>query len=167
MEYRKADSMEHEIICNQIRRKSVLYVCLMAPVGLLTILAMFLSIRMMIRQKYDASAFVISVVFMAVLAVAVAILMIASMRSHIVRISCINNRKYLVADCIISGKDQQINPKHIHSFITVGFPDDNNVRVEVPPEVYSLAEYGKKALLVKFDEPEGRKKKLPYEAAVL
>ena len=125
MEYRKADSKEHEIISKQIRSKALLYVCLIVPVSPLSLIGMFLSIRMMIWQKYEAATFA------------------------------------------ISGRDERINPKHTHRFVTVSFPDGNTLRAEVPTKVYTLAESGKKALLVKYDEPEDKKKKLPYEAVVL
>lgn len=45
MEYRKADSKEHEIISKQIRSKALLYVCLIVPVSPLSLIGMFLSIR--------------------------------------------------------------------------------------------------------------------------
>ena len=38
------------------------------------------------------------------------------------------------------------------------------IRAEVTAKIYSLAETGKRALLVKYDETEG-KKNLPYEVA--
>ena len=167
MEYRKADSKEHEIISKQIRSKALLYVCLIVPVSPLSLIGMFLSIRMMIRQKYEAATFAISVVFLVILVAVVAFLMIRLMMGFIARISCIDNHKYMVAEGIISGRDERINPKHTHRFVTVSFPDGNTLRAEVPTKVYTLAESGKKALLVKYDEPEDKKKKLPCEAVVL
>ena len=167
MEYREAHSEEHEIICRQVRSKSVLYVCLMIPVIPVAVLAAFLSVRMMIRDKYDKAAFLTSVLFLAFLVIAAAVFIIGLMRGFVKRIICINKHKYLVADCSVAGRDQRINPKHIHSFVTVGFSDGNTVRVEVTSKVYYLAETGKRALLLKYGEPENTKKKLPFEVAVL
>ncbi len=169
MDYREANSGEHEIICRQIRSKSVLYVSIMAPIIPVFLLACILSIRAMIRDKYDTDVFVITTLMLALLFIAAVIFIIGLMKGFVKRIICINNHKYKVADCSVTGRDQRINPKHTHCYVTVGFPDGSTrstIRVEVTAKVYSLAETGKKALLVKCDEPES-KKTLPYEVAVL
>ena len=67
----------------------------------------------------------------------------------------------------MAGKNQRRNPKHVHCFVTVAFPNGNTLTVNVPAKVYSLAENGKKALVLEYDEQEGRKDKLPFEIAVL
>ncbi len=167
MEYRKADSEEHEVIRKQIRSRSVLCVSIMAPMIPLMILVAFLSIRMMIRDRYDQIVLMVSALSVVLLFTAVAVGIIDLMAGFIKRIIRINNHKYMVADCSVAGRDQRISPKHIHSFITVGFPDGNQIRVEVTAKTYYLAETGKPALLLKYDEPEGKKKKLPFEVAVL
>lgn len=166
MEYREANSDEHEIICKQIRSKSVLYVSIMAPIIPIFLLACILSIRMMIRNKYDTAVFVISTLMLVLLFIAAVIFIVGLMKGFVKRIIYINCHKYKVAECSVTGKDQRINPKHIHSYVTVGFQDGSMIRAEVTAKIYSLAETGKRALLVKYDETEG-KKDLPYEVAVL
>jgi len=164
MNYRKASSDEHITICKQVRSQSVLAVCLMAPVIPFVVLALCLSINMMVRQNYDKAAFIGSTVLLVVFAVVVAVFMISLMSGFVKRISCINKRNYSVADCVVTGRFQTINPKHNHSFVTVSFPDENTQQAMVSPKVYALAENGKRALLIKYNEPEG---KLPFEIAVL
>ena len=167
MEYREANSDEHEIICKQIRSKSILYVCVMSPIIPVLILAAFLSVRMMLRDRYDQTVLMVSALSVILLFTAVAVGIIDLMAGFIKRINCINKHKYMVADCSVAGRDQRISPKHIHSYITVGLPDGNTIKVEVTAKVYYLAETGKPSLLLRYDEPEGKKKKLPFEVAVL
>ncbi len=166
MTYRNPNNEEHNIICKQVRIQSVLAVCLSAPVIPLVILAACLSVNMMIRQRYDRSVFVVSTLMLVMLVIATAIFMIALMSGFIKRIACINKRNYSVADCVVTGRFQTINPKHNHSFVTVSFPDGSTKEAMVSSKVYALAENGKHALLIKYDEPEG-KEKLPFEIAVL
>ena len=166
MNYRKANSDEHNIICKQVRSQSVLAVCLSAPVIPVVILAACLSVNMMIRQRYDRSVFVVSTLMLVMLVIATAIFMIAFMSGFIKRISCINKQKYFVADCVVAGRKLTVNPKHNHHFVTVSFPDGSTKEAMVSSKVYALAENGKHALLIKYDEPEG-KEKLPFEIAVL
>ncbi|MBP5623813.1 MAG: hypothetical protein J6X36_02990 [Lachnospiraceae bacterium] len=166
MNYRKANNDEHNIICKQVRNRSVLTVCLSALVIPVVILASCLSVNMMIRQRYDKAAFVISIVMLVVFFVAVVVAMIWLMSGFIKRISCINKQNYSVADCVVEGRKLTINPKHNHSFVTVSFPDGSTQQAMVSQKVYDLAENGKRALLIKYDEPEG-KEKLPFEIAVL
>ncbi|PWJ69377.1 hypothetical protein B0O40_1745 [Ruminococcaceae bacterium R-25] len=166
MNYRKANNDEHNIICEQVRSRSVLTVCLSAPVIPVVVLVACLSVNMMIRQRYDKATFVISTLMMVFFVVAVAIAMIALMSGFIKRFSCINKRNYSVADCVVAGKNLRINPKHNHSFVTVSLPDGNTQTAMVSQKVYSLAQNGKQALLIKYDEPDG-KEKLPFEIAVL
>lgn len=166
MNYRKANSDEHNIICKQVRSQSVLTVCLSAPIIPFAVFASCLSINMMIRQRYDKAAFAISIVMLVVFVIAAAVIMIALMSGFIKRISCINKQNYSVADCVVAGRKMTINPKHNHSFVTVSFPDGSTQEAMVSTSVYNLAETGKRALLIKYDEPEG-KKKLPFEIVVL
>ena len=166
MNYRKANNDEHNIICEQVRSRSVLTVCLSAPVIPVVVLVACLSVNMMIRHRYDKAVFVISMLMLVFFVIAVVIAMIALMRGFIKRISCINKRNYSVVDCIVSGKNIRINPKHNHSFVTVSFPDGSTQTVMVSPKVYALAENGKRALLIKCDDPKG-KEKLPFEIVVL
>ena len=166
MNYRKANSDEHNIICKQVRSQSVLTVCLSALVIPVVILAACLSVNMMIRQRYDKAAFAISIVMLVVFVIVAAVIMIALMSSFIKRISCINKRNYSVVDCVVAGRKLTTNPKHNHSFVTVSFPDGSTQQAMVSQKVYDLAENGKRALLIKYDEPEG-KEKLPFEIVVL
>ena len=166
MDYRKANSDEHNIICEQVRSQSVLTVCLSAPIIPFAIFASCLSINMMIRQRYDKAVFAISMLMLVFFVIAVAIAMIALMSGFIKRISCINKQNYSVADCVVAGRKLTTNPKHNHSFVTVSFPDGSTQQAMVSSKVYALAENGKRALLIKYDEPEG-KEKLPFEIAVL
>ena len=166
MTYRNPNNDEHNIICKQVRSRSVLAVCVSAPVIPLVILAACLSVNMMIRKRYDSAVFVISTLMLLLLVIATAIFMIALMSGFVKRISCINKRNYSVADCVVTGRFQTINPKHNHSFVTVSFPDGSTKEAMVSSKVYALAENGKHALLIKYDEPEG-KEKLPFEIAVL
>lgn len=144
----------------------MLTVCLSAPIIPFAIFASCLSINMMIRQRYDKAAFVISIVMLVVFFVAVVVAMIWLMSGFIKRISCINKQKYFVADCVVIGRAKRRNPKHNHHFVTVSFPDGSTKEAMVSSKVYALAENGKHALLIKYDEPEG-KEKLPFEIAVL
>jgi glucan phosphoethanolaminetransferase (alkaline phosphatase superfamily) len=166
MNYRKANDDEHNIICKQVRSQSVLTVCLSAPIIPVAILAACLSVNMMIRQRYDKATFVISTLVMVLFVIVVAAIMISLTSGFIKRISSINKRNYSVADCVVAGRSQTINPKHNHSFVTVSFPDGTTQQAMVSQKVYDLAENGKRALLIKYDEPEG-KEKLPFEIAVL
>ena len=166
MDYRKANSDEHNIICEQVRSQSVLTVCLSAPIIPFAIFASCLSINMMIRQRYDKAVFAISMLMLVFFVIAVAIAMIALMSGFIKRISCINKQNYSVADCVVAGRKLTTNPKHNHSFVTVSFPDGSTQQAMVSQKVYDLAENGKRALLIKYDEPEG-KEKLPFEIVVL
>ena len=166
MNYREANNDEHNIICKQVRSQSVLTVCLSAPIIPFAFFASCLSINMMIRQRYDKAAFVISIVMLVVFFVAVVVAMIWLMSGFIKRISCINKQNYSVADCVVAGRKLTTNPKHNHSFVTVSFPDGSTQQAMVSSKVYALAETGKRALLIKYDEPEG-KKKLPFEIVVL
>ncbi len=166
MTYRNPNNDEHNIICKQVRSQSVLAVCLSAPIIPVVILAACLSVNMMIRQRYDKSVFVVSTLMLVLLVVATAIFMIALMSGFIKRIACINNQNYSVADCVVAGRKLTTNPKHNHSFVTVSFPDGSTKEAMVSSKVYALAENGKHALLIKYDEPEG-KEKLPFEIAVL
>ncbi len=166
MNYRKANSDEHNIICKQIKSRSVLTVCLSAPVIPVVVLVACLSVNMMIRQRYDKAVFAISMLMLEFFVIAVAIAMIALMSGFVKRISCINKQKYSVVDCVVSGKNLRINPKHNHSFVTVSFPDESTQTAMVSPKIFALAKNGKPALLIKYDEPEG-KNKLPFEIAVL
>ncbi len=166
MRYRKANSDEHNIICKQVRSRSVLTVCLSAPVIPVVVLVACLSVNMMIRQRYDRSVFVVSTLMLVLLVVATAIFMIALMSGFIKRIACINNPNYSVAACVVAGRKLTTNPKHNHSFVTVSFPDGSTQQAMVSSKVYALAENGKRALLIKYDEPEG-KEKLSFEIVVL
>lgn len=164
MNYRKASSDEHITICKQVRSQSVLAICLMAPVIPFVVLALCLSINMMVRQNYDKAAFIVSTVLLVVFAVVVAVFMISLISGFVKRISCINKHKYSVTDCVVADRTQRINPRHNHCFVTVSFPDGKEQQAMVSVKVFSLAEKGRRALLLKYDEPEG---KLPFEIAVL
>ncbi len=165
MYYREANIDEHQCICKQVRSRSVLTVCLLAPVLPLTLLATILSINMMIRKHYDRSSFVVSTVLLVMFFIAVAVFIIPLMGGFIKRISYINKHKYFIGDCIVSGRSQRRNPKHNHWFVTVRFPAGNEYEVMTSASVYAMAEMGKPALFLKYDEPGGMKK-LPFEVAI-
>ena len=166
MQYREADIDEHKIICKQIRSQSIFNVCLMAPVIPVTVLCFFLSFNMMLKDNYEVPVLIASAVTIGMLAIGMSIFMILLMKGFVKRIIYINNHRYMVADCSVAGRDQQNSAKHIHCFVTVGFPDGKKQRLYVTANVYSLAETGKRALLIRYSEPENRKRKLPFEVAV-
>lgn len=166
MSYRKANSDEHNIICKQIRGQSVLKVCLTSLVIPFAVLVSCLSINMMIRQNYDKAAFIVSALMLVVIFIAAVASMIWLMSGFVKRISHINKQMYSVADCVVTGRAQRRSPRHNHCFVTVSFPDGDTQEAMVSTSVFTLAENGKHALLIKYDEPEG-KEKLPFEIAVL
>ncbi|MCR4703615.1 MAG: hypothetical protein K5665_08140 [Saccharofermentans sp.] len=167
MMYREANIDEYKTICRQVRSRSVLVVCLMSLVIPVTVLSTVLSINMMIRKNYDRASFIVSTLLLVTFLIIMAVFVISFLKGFFKRISCINNHKYYVADCVVSAREKQRNTKHTHYFVTVSFPDGNEQKVMVSASVYSLAERGKRALLLKYDEPEGIKNKLPFEIAVI
>ena len=144
MNYRKASSDEHKTICKQVRSDSILKVCLMAPIVPLFLLAFGLSLKMMTRDNYDKITFIVSAVILGSILISLVVFIFGLMKGFIRRIHYINQNKYQVADCIVAGKNQRRNPKHVHCFVTVAFPNGNTLTVNVPAKVYSLAENGKK-----------------------
>lgn len=144
----------------------MLKVCLISLVIPFAVFVSCLSINTMIRQRYDKAAFVISTAMLLVFFIGMVVCMIWLMSGFVKRISHINKQMYSVADCVVTGRTQQRSPRHNHCFVTVIFPDGNSQEAMASASVFALAENGKRALLLKYDEPEGRNK-LPFEIAVV
>lgn len=167
MIYREANIDEHRVICKQIRSKSILNICFIVPAILVGIFGIAVSIYMIIALGDNKKVFVVFSLLLVMCAVEVAVILYLLMKGLVKRISYINKHMYSVADCSVVGREMRKESEHYHCFVTVRFPDGNEQNVMVSSRGYDLAVNGKRALLVRYDVPEGKRIKLPFEIAVL
>ena len=165
MNYRKANNDEHNIICKQIRRLHVLESCFAAITIVVPLIGVLLSIYLVLLSPNKL--FVVMFIVLLVASADLEALFIYCFIKGIVKpIRYIDKHKYSVADCVVADREQENKRDRPSFFVTVSSPDGNEQKVKVSAGVYDLAEMGKPALLIKYDEPEG-KKKLPFEIVVL
>ena len=165
MNYREANKDEHNIICRQVRHPHVLKACFMAIPIVATLIGVLLSgfVFFSSPNYFFVALFIVLLVAAAYLE---ALFIYVLINGMVKPIRCIDKHKYSVADCVVTDREQENKRDRPNFFITVSFPDGNEQKVRVSAGVYDLAEMGKPALLIKYDEPEG-KKKLPFEIVVL
>jgi len=167
MNYREANIDEHRMICKQIRGKSILNICFIAPAIFVGINGIAVSIYMMIAFGDNREVFVVFSLLLVMSAVEVMVISYLLMNRLVTRISYINKHMYSVADCSVVDREMSKEAGHSCCFVTVSFPDGYEQNVMVSSRVYNLAVNGKRALIVRYDVPEGKRIKLPFEIAIL
>ena len=166
MIYRAANEDDHELIVKQIRSNYILNLLLLTPVIPVAVLAMCLSENMMYRDNYDEETIVVCTVIYALMLIGVVIFILFLMKDTFKCIGLINKHKYTVADCTVESKDKEVGYRFSRHFVKVNYPDGWWMRLRVPPKIFYKTNTGMKAITVKYDEPEGKKQKLPEDLAV-
>lgn len=166
MIYRAANEDDHELIVKQIRSNYIQNALLLTPVIPVAVLAMCLSENMMYRDNYDEETIVVCTVIYALMLIGVVIFILFLMKDAFKCIGLINKHKYTVADCTVESKERQAGYRYSRHFVKVNYPDGWWMRLRVPPKIFYKTNAGMKAITVKYDEPEGKKQKLPEDLAV-
>ena len=167
MIYREANDDDHELIVKQIRSNYIQNILLLTPVVPVAILAICLSENMMIRDNYDEETIVVCTVIYAMMLIGAIIFVLVLMKPTFKCISLINKHEYTVADCTVESKERQAGYRYSRHIIKVTYPDGWWMKLRVPPKIFYKTNTGMKAITVKYNEPEGKKQKLPQDLAVI